>query len=87
MEKQTLKGKLWGLRQFLVTERPLKIIKSTFQFNIKTRFLLDVTQFLMRILGHVEKRLNNKAKVNLKMYEVTNWIINNFTHIVQYLKK
>ena len=37
---------------------------------------------------HVCKRLDKKAKVNFKIYNVANWITNNYnTHIARYLKK
>ena len=38
--------------------------------------------------GYVGKRLYNKAKINFKPYDVTDWETNNYnTHISQYLKK
>ena len=37
---------------------------------------------------HVGKRLDKKAKVNSKIYDVTDWTTNNSnTHTAQYLKK
>ena len=38
--------------------------------------------------GHVGKRLDKKAMVNLKLYNVTDWKTNNYnTNIAQYPKK
>ena len=40
------------------------------------------------MFGHAGKRLDSKAKVNLKIYGVANWITNNYnTHIARCLKK
>ena len=37
---------------------------------------------------HAGKRLDKKAKVDFKIYDVTDWITNNYNkHIVRYLKK
>ena len=39
-------------------------------------------------MWYVKKRLDKKAYVNLKIYDVTGWTTNNCkTYIVQYLKK
>ena len=44
--------------------------------------------FLSWLFGYVEERLNKKAKVNFKIYNVTDWTTNTYnTHIAQYLKK
>ena len=40
----TVKGALLGLRQFLATESPLKMMKNA--FTLKTRFVLKIFQFL-----------------------------------------
>ena len=41
-----LKGPLSGLRQFLTTESPLKMIKNVFYFMLKALFVLEIFQFL-----------------------------------------
>ena len=42
----------------------------------------------MTFFYHVEKQLDRKAKVNIKIYDVSDWVANNSnTHIDQYLKK
>ena len=43
--------------------------------------------FCPDLLGYVRKRLDNKAKVNFKIYCVTNWNTGNCNkHIARYLK-
>ena len=51
------KGALSGLRQFLATESPLKLMKNTFYFISKDLFVLKIFKFLSRIFGHAAKRL------------------------------
>ena len=41
-----LKGTLKGLRQFLITESPLKMMKNAFYFTLKAPFVLKVLKFL-----------------------------------------
>ena len=82
-----LKGALAGLRQFLATESPLKIMKNAFHLTSKALFVLKIFKILPWHFGHVEKRLDYKKKVNFEIYDVTAWLINKCnTHIVQYLK-
>ena len=44
--KWKLKGPLSGLRQFLVTKSPLKIMKNIFYFMLKALFVLEIFTFL-----------------------------------------
>ena len=37
-----IKGSLSGLRQFLTTEAPLKIMKNAFYFTLKALFVLKI---------------------------------------------
>ena len=63
------------------------MLKNTFYFILKTLFVLKIFRFLSWFFGHEEKRLDVKDKVNVKIYDVTTWKINNYnTHIDQYLK-
>ena len=41
-----LKGALSGLRQFLTTESPLRMMKNTFYFTSKALFVLEIFRFL-----------------------------------------
>ena len=55
--------------------KPFKMIKNAFYFTLKA-LSRDIYIFV------------KKAKVNLKIYDVTDWTTNNYnTYIVQYLKK
>ena len=38
---------------------------------LKALFVLDIFTFLSRVFGYVEKRLDRKAMVNYKIYDVT----------------
>ena len=49
----------------------LKMMKNTSYFILKTFFVLEIFHFLSWLFGYVEKRLNKKSKVNLKIYQVT----------------
>ena len=40
------KGALSGLRQVLVTESPLKMMKNAFYFTLKALFVLKILEFL-----------------------------------------
>ena len=42
----TLKGALSGLRQFLLTESPLKMMKNAFSLSLKSLFVLKIFKFL-----------------------------------------
>ena len=43
--KVTFKDALSGLRQFLATESPLKMMKNAFYFTLKTLFVLALKIF------------------------------------------
>ena len=51
-----IKDALSSLRQFLATESPLKLMKNTFYFTLKTLFVLKIFKFLSSLFGHVEKK-------------------------------
>ena len=40
------KGAVLGLRQFLATESPLKMMKGAFYFTLKALFFLQIFQYL-----------------------------------------
>ena len=46
---------LSDLRQFLATERPLKMMKTDFYFTVKALFVLEIFQFLLGIFDQVGK--------------------------------
>ena len=55
---------------------------------LKALFVLEIFIFLSLLFGYAEKRLDEKAMVNFKTFDVTDWAINNYnTCITQNLKK
>ena len=73
-----LKGTLSGLRQFLAIKSPLKMVKNALYFASKSLF---IHKFLSSLFGHVAKQLDQKDKVDFKLYDVTAWLTINFeTH-------
>ena len=83
---KTIKGPLSGLRQLLSTDGPLKLMKNVFYFMLIAIFVLEIFPFLPWLFGY--NRHDEKAKVNFKIYDVTDWTINNSNkHISQYLKR
>ena len=63
--------------------RSLKILKNTFYFMLKALFSRYL-KFCLDFSGHVEKQLDQKAKVNFKL--LTSQRNSSNRHIAQYLK-
>ena len=65
------------------------MMKNAFYFMSKAVFVLDIfVPFLSWHFGFIEKRLDKKAIINSKIYDITDWETNNYnTYIVQYVKK
>ena len=64
------------------------MMKIAFYFTFKTLLVVKIFKFLSWIFGHVEKRFDQKDKVNFKIYDVTTWLTNSYNkYIAQYLKK
>ena len=62
-------------------------MKDAFYFMFKALSALEIFTFLPRHFVYVEKRLDKKVMVYFKIYDVTDWITDNYnTHIIQYLK-
>ena len=54
---------------------------------LKALFVFEMFTFFFSFFGFVEKRLDKKAVINFKTYEVTDWTANNYNiHINQYRK-
>ena len=49
------------------------MMKNTFYFILKSLFVLLIFQFFPEFLDDEQKRFDEKAKVNFKIYEVINW--------------
>ena len=61
------------------------MMKNTSCFMLKTLFVRQSFIYLSWLFGYVGKWL--VGKVNFKMYDVADWITDNWnTHISQYLK-
>ena len=77
-----------GLRQFLVTESPLKMMKNAFYFTSKALFILKIFKFLSWLFGLISKRLDLKDQISFKFYDVTAWLTDSCnTHNAQYRVK
>ena len=58
-----------------------------FLFYLKSSFCSHGIQILVLTFGDVEKRFDEKVKVNFKIYDVTTYFTNNCNmHIDRYLK-
>ena len=67
-------------------KNPLKMMNYVFYLMLFT--LLKYNHFWPEFFGYIEKRLDNKDKEDFKIYDVTNWNINNCKNrIARYLKK
>ena len=59
-----------------------------FYFMLKARFVLEIFTFLSWLFGYLETRLDEKAMVNFKIYDMADWTTNNYnTYITQYPMK
>ena len=69
-----------------LNESPKKM-KNTFYFILKAFLFSRYLNFCADFFDNVGKRIDKKATVNLKIYDVTTWITSNKNaHILQYLK-
>ena len=72
---------------FKVRLSPFKKIVFVYLI-LKALLVFEIFLFLSWRFGYAEKRLDKKARVNFKIYDVTDWTANNYiTHIADYLKK
>ena len=70
------------------------MMKNAFYFFLNVLFVLKILKFELwsflplDFLVIESKRLDQKDKVNFKIFDVTTWLTNNYnTHIAQYLTK
>ena len=60
------------------------MMETDFHFMLEALFFL---RYLDNLSGYVEKRLDKKAKVNFKIYDLTDWTTSNCNmHIAHYPK-
>ena len=72
---------------FCFNESSIQIMNIAFYFTLKALFILKIFSFCSEFFGYVWKWLDKKAKVNFKIYHITNWNTNNYNeHITRYLK-
>ena len=53
-------------------------MKNAFYFMLKALFVLEIFTFLFLLFGFREKRLDKKTKDYFKIYDVTDWTVNNY---------
>ena len=53
-------------------------MKNVFYFMLKALFVFEIFAFLSLLFGYVGKRLDEKAKVNFKIYDLSDRTTNNF---------
>ena len=63
------------------------MMKNAFYFMLKTLFVLEIFTFFPCVFDYVEKRVDDKAMVNFKLYDVTAWTTNNYNTHTQYPTK
>ena len=81
-----VKGAVSGLRQFLATECPRKLMKTAFYFILKALFVLNIFKSLPWLFGQVEISVWLERK--LIFYDVINLLTNNCNiYIAQYITK
>ena len=79
---EEIKDAVSGLRKFLATESPFKMMRNAFCFTSKPLFLLKIFRFLSWFFVDVTERRDKKDHVNFKFYDVNAWLTNNHnTHI------
>ena len=63
-------------------------MQNDFYFKLMLFSFSRYLDFCSDFFDHVGKRLDNKAKVTFKIYDVQNWKTSNYnTYIAQYFKK
>ena len=54
------------------------MMKNDFYFKFKAFFVLEIFTFLSGLFRYIGRRLDEKTKVDFKIYEVTAWTTNNY---------
>ena len=54
------------------------MMKNVFYFMLKALFVFEIFAFSSLLFGYVGKRLDEKAKVNFKIYDLSDRTTNNF---------
>ena len=62
------------------------MMRNAFYLTLNALFILKIFKFLSWLFGHVEKRLDQKDKINFKICDFKTRLTNNWnTHIDQYI--
>ena len=78
------KGPLLGLRQFVASEISFKMTKKCILFHVKRSFSSQDIQIFVLTSWSCRKTTSKEVKFHLKIYDVKDWITNNYnTHIYQ----
>ena len=73
---------------YLLQWKLFKIMSNVFISSQKLFSFLRYLDFRPEFLIHAGKRLDERAKANFKLYDITDWETNNYNkHIAQHLKK
>ena len=79
------KGAFSGLRQFIATDSPLKMMKDVFYFTSKALFVLKIFKFLIAILSKWQFRtyisLQQYFSYFILIISLTDFIVNTETYI------
>ena len=52
-------------------------MKNAFYSMLKALYVIKIFKVLSDVFGDVRKRIDKKVKINLKIYDVTDWTNNN----------
>ena len=63
------------------------MVKNALHFMLKALFDFEKFTFLSRLFGEVEKLLHEKARVNFKVYGVTEWRVYYYKHILSNISR
>ena len=61
-------------------------MKNAFYFTLKALFIHNIFKFCPAFFGPLGQRLDTKARINLKLYEVRNSEPNNFNILIDQVK-
>ena len=63
------------------------MVKNALHFMLKALFDFEKFTFLSRLFDEVEKLLHEKARVNFKVYGVTEWRVYYYKHILSNISR
>ena len=63
------------------------MMKCAFYFFLIALLVLKISVFCPDFFGYIWKRMEDKAKVNFKIYNIISWETTNTQYIAQYIKR